>query len=357
MVVKGAATRRDGDALRRTDMPWLAEALERAHALKQAHAVLVHGPAGAGHLEFALLLAQHRLCEAPGNAPCGACTSCHLVRSRAHPDLLVVVPDALRTQLGWTADADGAATTPDAKASREVRVLQIRQAIVWGQTSTGRGRGKVLVLHPADAMNAVAANALLKTLEEPPGQLRMVLTSVDPERLLPTVRSRCQRLALGLPALAVARSWLVAQGVGQPDAVLALAGGSPIEALALVDEGIDADWCAALPGRVASGDAALLRGRTVPRVIELLGKLAHDAIAVAAGSLPRYFPAGSVPEHADAVAWSRWLTTLMRSARHDEHPWNAPLLVESLVTQAAALWPAAAGRAGARRPGSLNSPR
>ena len=181
-------------------LPWLADGLAHAAVLAQAHALLIHGPAGVGHLEFALLLAQAGLCEragagegatAPGTLSnsrpalgCGRCASCHLVVTRVHPDLLLLLPDAQRVQLGWVGDDDSKLGKAETKPSREIKVEQVRRAIAWAQQTSGRGRGKVLVLHPADAMNTVAANALLKTLEEPPGRLRLLLTSADPERLL-----------------------------------------------------------------------------------------------------------------------------------------------------------------------------
>ncbi|WP_088280705.1 DNA polymerase III subunit delta' [Ideonella sp. A 288] len=328
-------------------LPWLGDALQRAKALTRAHALLAHGPAGSGHLEFAWLWAQHLLCEEPGQAPCGRCTGCHLVRVRAHPDLLVVLPAALRDSFGWEPDEVGAKTRSDAKPSRDIRIAQVRHAIDWARQTPGRGRGKVLVLHPADALNGPAGNALLKTLEEPPASLRLMLTSVDPEQLLPTVRSRCQRLPLPLPPPDQAQAWLAAQGVADPACLLALAGGSPLEALALSGEGIDAAWVAALPRAMLAGDARALQGRPVPRVVELLSKLAHDAMASSVGGVPRFFPGSSVVPAADHAAWSAWQRALVRTSRHDGHPWHAPLLIESLVTQASTVWPAPApGRAG-----------
>ena len=326
-------------------LPWLAGGMAAARQLAGAHALLIHGPAGAGHFELAALLAQSLLCEAaPAGAlatACGRCASCHLVATHAHPDLRMVLPAALRVQRGWTDENDYIAPKGEAKPSRELRIDQVRAAIEWGQQTSGRGRGKVLLLHPADALNLSAANALLKTLEEPPGRMRLLLTSADPEHLLPTVRSRCQRLPIALPPADQARTWLLAQGLEAPDALLALAGGSPLEALAWSQEGFAPAALAALPRRVAAGDAAVLAGRPIPRVVELLLKLSHDAQVQAAGGVPRFFAAASLPAGADPVALRAWQQALLRVARHDDHPWSAGLLVESLVSQAAAVWPRA----------------
>ena len=326
-------------------LPWLTDAVQRATALAGAHALLIHGPAGAGHLDLGLVLAQAALCEqtlAAGAAlpatGCGRCASCHLVATRVHPDLLLVVPELLRVQLGWAEEDDSKPAKTDAKPSKDIKVEQIRQAIDWCRQTSGRGRGKVLLLHSADALNAVAANALLKTLEEPPGRLRLFLTSQDPERLLATVRSRCQRLPLHLPAPALAMTWLDKQGQTDVAPLLQAAGGSPLEALAWGQEGLNAALLAALPRQVAAGDPTLLAGRAVPRVVDLLLRLSHDAQVLAAGGEPRFFAAAHMPSGADLAALLAWQDVLMRTARHDEHPWNAGLLIESLLSQAAACW-------------------
>ena len=340
----------------RLPLPWLDTPMAQARALARAHALLLAGPAGAGHLELAGLLAQAHLCESPAQAPCGRCGSCHLVRQRAHPDLLAVVPEAVRLRLGWVGD-DEATPKSDAKPSRDIRIEQVRNAIDWSHQTSGRGRGKVLLFHPADALNGPSANALLKTLEEPPTGLRLLLTSTDPERLLPTIRSRCQRVRLALPADDVSLGWLAAQQLSADDAraLLAAAGGSPLEALDLAGEGIDAAWLAALPQRIAGGDASILAGRPLPRAIDLMLKLTHDLQALAAGGTPRFFVSTRWPPTADMAALVAWQKELLRAARHDEHPWNAALLLESLVTQAAALWPATTPPGAGRRTASLHS--
>jgi DNA polymerase-3 subunit delta' len=258
--------------------------------------------------------------------------------------------------LGWPPDDDNAAK-PEAKPSKEIRITQMRPAIDWAQRTTARGGAKVLLVHPADALNLYAANALLKTLEEPPGSLRLVLTSADPERLLPTVRSRCQMLRLALPDAAQARAWLVGRGVARPDELLRLAGGSPLEALAWSEQGVTPELIAELPRRIAAGDSAPLAGRATPRVIDLLLRLAHDLMAQAAGGEPRFFAAATLPAGARIAALVAWQRELLRIARHDGHPWQAPLLIEALTLQARGIWPPA-GRRGdaARGSASLHSP-
>lgn len=326
-------------------LPWLAGPLRQALSMANAHALLVHGPAGAGHLAFMLMLAQSLLCEAdspPAPRPCGRCTACLRLQQRSHPDFLLLAPFALRRELGWASDDDEDAPKGETKPSKEVRIVQIRRAIAWSQQSSGRGRGKLLLIHPADTLNLQSANALLKTLEEPPGQLRLVLSSTDPERLLPTLRSRCQRLGLGLPTADQATAWLQGQGLALPEPLLRLCGGSPLQALDWAHDGITAAMVAELPQRIATGDASSLAGQPVPRVVDLLLRLAHDWAALAVGGTPRYFAASSFA--ARPVPASRidtigaWHAALLRTARHAEHPWQAALLVESLVLLAGPIW-------------------
>jgi DNA polymerase-3 subunit delta' len=330
-------------------LPWLRDALAQAQRLTRSHALLLHSGVPTGQFELALALAQGWLCEQPDRAPCGRCTSCRLVRQRTHPDLRVVVPEAMRVELDWLAD-DDPLLKAGAKPSREIKVEQVRDAIEWSQRSAGSQRGRALVLYPAQALNMASANALLKTLEEPPGTLRIVMAGGDPERLLPTIRSRVQRLALKNPDSASALEWLLAQGVSDGAVALAIAGGSPIAARALLDAGLGEGDLQGLPRAVARGDAPMLAGKPLALVIDLLLRMVHDAMAQAAGAAPRFFEAAHMPPAAPLSALQGWREELLRAARHDEHPWNASLLLEALVTNGARCW-ASARRPAQRRAG------
>ncbi len=334
-------------------LPWLEQPLQQALRQQRAHALLVQASAGIGALEFILTLAQAWLCEgAADRRPCGRCGSCHLVRSRSHPDLRVLMPEALRVSLGW-ADIgdDGDGSRSKKKPSRQIKIDEVRAAIDWVVQTSSRGQAKVMLLHPAETMNLQAASAMLKTLEEPPGQARLVLSTRDAALLLPTLRSRCQRVALAAPTEELACEWLRAQGVADAPVLLAAAGGAPLDALALSQAGIDAAAWAALPRALAQGRSAALSGWPVPQVVAVLQKLCHDAMVLAASGTPRYFPAQAVPGGADQARLASWARTLGRVARHDEHPWNEGLLVEALVAEGSACWQEATTRApNARRP-------
>ena len=322
-------------------LPWLAAPLARALETQTAHALLLHAPGGVGQFELGLLLAQGWLCEsttvAAGKRPCGACASCRLVAAHSHPDMLVLVPEAMRESLGWAAE-EGEETGADKagrkKPSKDIRVEEVRAAIALALTTASRARGKAIVIHPAERMNPIAANAFLKTLEEPAGDARFVLCTSAPDALLPTIRSRCQAIALALPAADVATAWLRGEGVAEPEVLLAGCGGQPQDVLALAQLGVDAAAWRALPGQVAAGDAAALRGWPLPLAVETLQKLCHDAASVVAGAAPRYFPAETLPRRAGGLgALLRWAAELRRVAEFAEHPWNAALVVESLVEQ------------------------
>ena len=320
-------------------LPWLATTFHETLQTRHAHALLLQGPRGVGQLELAMSLAQAWLCEAAAAQPCGRCASCRLVQARSHPDLLVLLPDALRESLGWeSADAEdaGAKANKSAKTtkpSKEIKVEAVRGAVAFAQITTARGRCKVVVVHPAERMNEVSANTLLKTLEEPPGKARFVLACSEPDALLATIRSRCQVVPMHLPPSELALAWLTQHGVANPAVMLAAVGGQPQEALEWVAQGVDATQWTRLPDAVARGESALVAAWPLPRVVDALQKLCHDVSCVAVNAPPRYFPLSTLPTRAVPLALAEWSRELSRVARHAEHPWNANLMIESLVQQ------------------------
>ena len=343
----------------RPPLPWLAAPLQRALASQRGHAVLVQGSEGIGALPFTLSLAQSWLCEcardgatvAARRPACGRCGSCHLVATHVHPDLFVLMPEVLRRQHAWPLRDDKIdGEDSKRKPSKQVRIDEVRALIDWTTRTSARGRGKVAVLHPAESLNQQSANALLKTLEEPPAGTRLLLCSADPARLLPTLRSRCQSLKLATPDEDVATAWLAERGVAQAGVLLAACSGRPLDVLAWTQAGVDAAAWAALPRAVAAGQGGALSAWPVPLALDALLKLCHDATALAHGALPRYFPRAAMPAgRSNPSALRAWAAELARVARHAEHPWNEGLLAESLVGQAErALMPADAGPGTAR---------
>ena len=328
-------------------LPWLQKPLHQALHGHRGHALMVQGSAGLGTLAFALVLAQSWLCEGRASGQgadlaCGTCGSCRLFHSHVHPDLLVLLPETLRQQHQWPLSGD----KPDAeeskrKPSKQIRIDEVRTMLDWAGKTSSRGRGKVVVLHPAEALNLQSANALLKTLEEPAAGTRLILTVADSSTLLPTVRSRCQQLRLLAPDSSVGQAWLAALGVVEPADLLAACSGRPLDAWALAQAGVGSASWARLPQAVARGQADVMAGWPVLRALDALQKLCHDAMALAAGAESRYFPATAMPPLIAATpavllaALGAWSAELARVARHAEHPWNEPLLLEALVTAGA----------------------
>jgi len=196
------------------------------------HGLLFQGPDGVGKASVALAFAADLLCEAGSEAgACGSCPSCRLVESGNHPDLLVV--GRLAKKPSASGAADGGADPDDLRSF--VVVDQIRELTRLAALTPRRGVRRVFVIDPADRMNAESQNALLKTLEEPPGAAVLILVASRPHLLLPTVRSRCT--VVGFAALRVGElaSFLVERGFAPGEAMTraALAEGRPGRALAL----------------------------------------------------------------------------------------------------------------------------
>jgi DNA polymerase III subunit delta' len=323
-------------------LPWLTTPLEEALRSRRGHALLLHAAPGMGAMSMALALAQSYLCEnstTPHPMACGRCGSCKLVQAHGHPDLSVLLPETLRRLHHWHL-ADDKLDSDEAKKkpSKQIRIDDVRGLIDWSTKTSARGRGKVAVVHPADSLNPQSANALLKTLEEPPVGTRLILTSADPALLLPTVRSRCQHLRVPAPTHEQAALWLQQQGVKDAADALTLlqaCSGRPLDALELSQGGVDAGVWRQLPRAVAQGHVAAFSGWPVPRVIDALQKLCHDALAVATGAGARFFPLDQVPRTASVAALAAWSHELQRVARHAEHPWNEALLFHALVAAGA----------------------
>ena len=319
--------------------PWIARQLQALLA-QRGHAWLLQGPSGLGQFELALALVRAWLCDQPGvEGACGQCPSCHGIDVHTHPDLVVLMPETEMLARGWPLPEKAQAEIDDKKRkpSRDIRVEAMREAIELAQRTSGRGRGKAVLVYPAERMNAVTANALLKTLEEPPGDMRFVLATDAAHQLLPTIRSRCLSHTLVWPEADEVRPWLAAQGVAgeQAAALLHAAGGRPAEALALA-EGKDAArrW-SQLPQALARGEPGALADLPLPEAVARLQKLCHDLLAVQVGAAPRFFDAADLPRQPlPLLALTRWWQQLAQSARTAEHPLNAGLATEFLVSSA-----------------------
>ncbi|QFY90573.1 DNA polymerase III subunit delta' [Magnetovirga frankeli] len=183
------------------------------------HALLLSGPAMTGKRRFAQAFAEGLLCRTPTpeHLACGVCDNCQLVRAGTHSDLVFLEPE---------------------ESGKQLKIGTIREFIGSEPLSTQGGGYKLCILDPADALNTAAANALLKTLEEPSPSSLLLLISSQPGRLPVTIRSRCQRLDFPLPQYQAALDWLAGQGSGDWPTLLAVAAGAPLKALQLAGEGV-----------------------------------------------------------------------------------------------------------------------
>ncbi|HBO3373306.1 TPA: DNA polymerase III subunit delta' [Pseudomonas aeruginosa] len=189
---------------------------------QHAHAYLLYGPAGIGKHALAEHWAAQLLCQRPAAAgACGECKACQLLAAGTHPDYFVLEPE---------------------EAEKPIRVDQVRDLVGFVVQTAQLGGRKVVLLEPAEAMNVNAANALLKSLEEPSGDTVLLLISHQPSRLLPTIKSRCVQQACPLPGAAASLEWLARALPDEPaealEELLALSGGSPLTAQRLHGQGV-----------------------------------------------------------------------------------------------------------------------
>jgi len=237
-----------------------------------------------------------------------------------------------------------------------IAIERIRALIDFVQLSSHRQRAKVALISPAERMNAAAANALLKTLEEPPPGTYLILVSDQPGRLPATILSRCRKLSAPRPAPAEARAWLAAQGVDAPDVALAQAAGAPLAALAHADPAVAAErraWLSALArperlsvlataARIEAGGKDERKAR-LAHAVEWLISWTSDLARVAAGTEARQNPdaAGELRRLASRVApvaLFRYHRSLLRQRAMLAHPLQPRLVAEALLIDYRALF-------------------
>jgi DNA polymerase-3 subunit delta' len=190
--------------------PRATDALRAAlHAKQVHHAWLFYGPEGVGKELAALKLAQALTCpEAPWEG-CGTCSSCKRLEKRNHPDVTWLMPEEELVTRGLAGRSDF-----DHTPSRDIRIEQVRKLQERLSFRALESAHKVALIVTAHAMNPPAQNALLKTLEEPPRDTIIILVSSAPDKLLPTIRSRCSKAQFGpLPAEFIAQKVLAKRKV------------------------------------------------------------------------------------------------------------------------------------------------
>ncbi len=322
--------------------PWQNEPWQRWAGLRSRlpHAILLKGPQGIGKLDFAMNLAQSLLCEHPraDSLACQECPSCHWFEQETHPDFRLLQPDALsETEEGE--EREGGKKKP----SRQISVDQVRSLADFANLSAHQGGHRVVLIHPAEAMNVNAANALLKTLEEPSGNMLIVLISHKPQQLLPTILSRCLALAMPMPAPAASSAWLKQQGITDPAAALAQAGFAPLTAAQLAaGEGGSEGYDRFLqeirqPARFdALALAEQIQKIEPAQVVHWLQQWCYDLASAKFTGRVRYHPelADNIKNMAkdiSALDLANYQKELLVARREALHPLNARLQFEALL--------------------------
>ena len=320
-------------------MKFIKDHVSRLAELRQRlpHALLLHGPEGVGQLEVAVAFARTLLCEqsaTPGQA-CGRCAACTWFDQGNHPDFRLIQPESMAPEA-----ADAAETVSAKKKSDQIRIDQVRDLQRFLAVGTHRAGLRVIVLHPAESMNPATQNALLKSLEEPPESTVFLLATSRPYRLLATVRSRCQVVAIGVPDAMEATAWLRREGAADPEGLLALAGGAPLLAaqmaatepvrrklVGMLAAGQDIDPIAAAECCLAAETA---------EVVGWLQRWVYDLLSVALSGPLRYYAGdvaqiGALAARCDPAAASEFLRRLAEARGLAQHPLNAKLFFEDLL--------------------------
>ena len=322
-------------------LPWQTRVAAELLAKRDTfpHALLIHGPRGLGKHALALGLAQGLLCETPraDGLGCGTCPGCHYAIAGQHPDLM-------RLELLQVDEETG-----ELEAVDHIKIDRVRGVIAALELSSHRQRARVAVIAPAERMNPEAANALLKTLEEPPAGAYLILVSDAPARLPATIVSRCRKLSAPRPSADEAKAWLEAQGAPDPELTLAQAGGAPLAALAHADPGVREErraWVAALsdPDRLsvtmlaARIDAAGKEERRarLAWVVDWLIAWTADLARVAAGGAARQNPDAAralsvLASRVAPVPLFRYHRSLLRQRALVAHPLVPRLVAEALL--------------------------
>jgi DNA polymerase III subunit delta' len=323
--------------------------LLRAGIARVPHAVLLCGAPGLGKLDFAERFAQVLLCERTELTEavpqaCGVCSSCQMCAANSHLDLRVIRPESDDEEVERSSGSgdeksrdSGALTTiktkPKKRASGSIKIAAIRALEDFVFVGSHRQGRRVVVITEAEAMNSVAANSLLKILEEPPATVYFILLTSKPDRLLRTLVSRCRQLSFVRPSVTEARKKLAELGIPSPsDAVLSLAGGAPFQIARWHENGLIDALKTLLetfqrPGASSAAlaerwDALLTKdaGLKMEIVVEAVQRwVLETAIKARRQLTPEMF-----------VCWR----ALLQSRRSASHPLNQLLFLEELASHA-----------------------
>ncbi len=318
--------------------PWQKGDWLRLQELRRRppHGLLFKGGKGIGKFDLAMSFARSLLCRQPDGAgfACGQCPSCHWFSQGSHPDFCLLQPEVL--------SLDGEESESGKKPSRQISVDQVRGLADFSGMSAHQGGGRVVVIHPAEAMNTNAANALLKNLEEPPPGMLFILVSHKPQQLLPTILSRCLPFALQAPDAAEAERWLAQQGVKDPAEALAASGFAPLQAALTEGQmgGEERDKLLRAVRQPAMMDvfalADALQKTEQVAVVQWLQQWGYDLNAMKQAGRLRYHTGEEAAirklvEPVAALDLARLQSYLQGAKREAQHTLNPKLFLESLL--------------------------
>ncbi len=334
--------------------PWQQDDWLRLQQMRERlpHAILFHGAAGTGKVAFAERFAESLLCEQTlsGGHPCGVCESCGWFAQYGHPDYRRVRPDALESDGGDDAEADeGGAKKSGKTPSKDIRIEQVRSLSAFMNVSTHRAGLRVVLLYPAEALNPASANALLKTLEEPPPDTVFLLVTDRMDRLLPTILSRCRKFPLSAPNAVAALQWLEAQGVPQASRWLAEHGGAPLAALESSQGGdaAERDELLALLSKPTAAAALVVAERlqktSIAQLVAWQQRWLYDMLSLKLGGTVRYFPhlQQAIAQLAARLPAERLQQALRDAGKRRavaDHPLSARLFIEQMLIEYAGLF-------------------
>ena len=306
------------------------------------HAMLLSGAAGIGKEHLANALAKSLLCErgTPNGMPCGSCEACHWFELDTHPDLRRLRPSAL--------EAADSGDKPERRSSFEITIDQVRALEEFLQVGGHRQGRRIILVNPAEAMNRNTANALLKSLEEPGEGVHFILVSARADELLPTIRSRCQRIPVPSLRAEAARSCLADLG-GKPE-LLALSGGAPFAAMrfssaetaSLLDACLTTLRSGPRLDPVAASqqvEAALPKvgkGGELRQLVDWVQRWVHDLACQLVLAEPRFFPKeqkglARLASATSAIQVSKYNRLLVKYKKLSEHTLNTRLFLNELL--------------------------
>ncbi|OAM53005.1 DNA polymerase III subunit delta' [Methylovorus sp. MM2] len=322
--------------------PWQADIWKRLYTARDRlpHALLLRGKPGIGKLDFAIALTRALLCETPKDSghACNQCASCNWFSQNNHPDYRLLSPEQ-----DATSGEDDAPVPAKTSKKTQISIAQVRELGTFLELSSHRNSGRrIILVNPAEGLNQASANALLKVLEEPPQGVIFILVTHQPQRLLPTIMSRCQKIDMPVPDEQAALDWLAEKGIKEAKKRLDYAGGSP---LLVLGDGESSNKLTDIWQMLARGAkldpfalAPLCVSLGMDVAVNTMQKWIYDLVACRLAEKIRYHShlATSLQALAKSVDLAMLLDfqrKLDEARKSANHPLNNELQLESLLLQ------------------------